>query len=124
MSDKNDLELIQKAKGKAFTIHGATHEQRKACVENAINEQAPPQDCPCCKDKFVSMPQRHFILEELDTLEEWVKEADPWSDDKAHIMALIASIGCNKEIPLIHRYRATALIRNNIDDPIAVTAAK
>ena len=87
-------------------------------------QTAPPSDCDCCGDTIVNLPERHFIEEELNTLEEWVKKAEPWSVEKTHYMTLIAGIACNETLPLEHRTRASALIRSNVDEPIVATVVK
>ena len=81
-------------------------------------------DCDCCEGKIVELPKKHFIEEELDTFENWLKEAKPWSSEKTHLMTLVAEIACTEKLPLKYRTRASALIRSNVDDPIMATSVK
>ncbi len=88
---------------------------------------APPQvkdGCDCCEDKIIELPKKHFIEEELETLEQWVKEAETWSEDYVHVMGLIAHIACFEKVPLKYRTRASAFIRSNVHEPIVATTVK
>jgi len=122
----NNLHNIKHGSWKNSSVSGpsVSHDERKALVKSALEQQAPPFDRECSDDKIVNLPERHFIEDELNTLEEWVKKAEPWSVEKTHYMTLIASIACTETLPLEHRTRASALIRSNVDDPIVPTSAK
>lgn len=80
------------------------------------------EECGCCENTIVDLPKKHFIEEELDTFEKWLKEAEPWSLEKTHLMTIVAEIACTEKLPLKYRTRASALIRSNVDDPIVATA--
>lgn len=84
----------------------------------------PTDGCDCCEEKIIKLPKKHFIEQELDTLEQWAKEAESWSEDYVYVMGLIASIACLEKIPLKYRTRASAFIRGNIHEPIVATAVK
>lgn len=99
----------------------------KARMEGIPNPwfTGPPkikEECGCCESTIVKLPKKHFIEEELDTFEKWLKEAEPWSLEKTHLMTIVAEIACTEKLPLKYRTRASALIRSNVDDPILATA--
>ncbi len=114
------LGLIQEAKS-----HGAFGDNKSRWT---YQPTAPPQiedDCDCCEDDtIVKLPKKHFIESDLNDFETWLKEAEPWSFEKTHLMMMVAEIACTQKIPLKYRTRASALIRNNIDEPIVATAVK
>lgn len=88
---------------------------------------APPEvkdSCDCCEDTVTKLPKKHFMELELDTFEKWLKEAEPWSLEKTHLMTIVAEIACTEKLPIKYRTRASALIRSNVDDPIVATAVK
>lgn len=87
----------------------------------------PPEvkdSCDCCEDTVTKLPKKHFMELELDTFEKWLKEAEPWSLEKTHLMTIVAEIACTEKLPIKYRTRASALIRSNVDDPIVATAVK
>ena len=54
---------------KQFSIHGATHFQRKACVKEAIQQQAPPN--------VISFVGNEAEFKDLKNLEEWLEKHQP-----------------------------------------------
>ena len=111
-------------KNSATSGPSVTHEERKAHVKSALERQIPPADYECCDDTIVELPKKHFIEEELDTFEKWLKEAEPWSLEKTHLMTIVAEIACTEKLPLKYRTRASALIKSNVDEPIVATVLK
>ena len=85
-------------------------------------QTAPPKNKD--PENVVGLPQKHFMEEELDTFEKWLKEADPWSFEKTHLMTIIAEVACTESIPLKYRTRASALIRSSVDEPIVATVVR
>mgnify|MGYP005680680879 CR=1 FL=1 len=122
----NNLHNFKHANWKNSATSGpsVTHEERKAHVQSALEHQAPPADCECCDDTVVNLPERNFIEEELETLERWAKEAEPWSLDKNQALHLLSIIVRNEEIPIEFRCKASALVKNNISEPLVATPAK
>jgi len=121
MTNKNDTDYCVMT-NKNDTNYGAFGDGKERLT---YPQTAPPCVGVCCDDKkVVNLPERHFIEEELDTFESWLKEADPWSLEKTHLMTIVAEVACTESIPLKHRTRASALIRSNVDDPIVATVVK
>lgn len=101
----------------------------KACMEGISTPwfTGPPKitgEINCCEGTIKKFPKKHFIEDELDTFEIWLKEAEPWSSEKTHLMTLVAEIARTEKIPLKYRTRASGLIRSNVDDPIMSAAVK
>ena len=94
---------------KQFTTHGATHFQRKACVKDAMQQQAPPTVI-----SFVG--NEADFKKDLDNLEDWVKGADAFSQEKCHYMTLICQIVQNEALPDKIRERAARLIIKHSDE--------
>tara|TARA_Y100000022_G_C12976284_1_gene251437 strand:+ start:203 stop:538 length:336 start_codon:yes stop_codon:yes gene_type:complete len=96
---------------------GSTHGRK------AANWSAPHQGPPgkvlsitkrCCREKICGCG----FEADLNDLEKWIHDAEPWSPEKTHYMTLVAMIACDQKIPLQSRARASGMIRANIDDPI------
>ena len=115
-------ELVNTTKALPSTVDG------KARMEGIPNPwfTGPPQEKECSfqQGNIKEFPKKHFIESELDDFEKWLKEAEPWSSEKTHLMTLVAQIACTEKIPLKYRTRASALIRSNVDEPIVATAVK
>ena len=94
---------------KQFTIHGATHSKRKACVKDAMQQQAPPNVIPFAGNKG-------DLKRDLDNLEDWVKGADAFSQEKHHYMTLICQIVQNEALPNKTRERAARLLIKHSDE--------
>ena len=102
-----------------------------AFSDNKTRWTYPPTAPPQVKDELdfkqgniKEFPKKNFIEEELNTLEQWVKEADAWSEEYVYLMGLIAHIACLEKLPLKYRTRASAFIRSNVHEPIVATAVK
>ena len=85
---------------------GSTHGRKASDWSDP--HQAPP----------IQLSQFKNWQKELDDFEQDLKQADPWSEYKTHLMTLVAMIACKDDIPLSCRARASAMIRSNVDDPI------
>ena len=98
---------------KQFTTHGATHYQRKACVKDAMQQQAPPTVI-----SFVG--NEADFKRDLENLEEWLEEAPAWSAEKYHYLHLVAMISENEAIPDNIRQEACFLLCKHSDAAKAI----
>ena len=97
---------------KQFTIHGATHFQRKACVKEAIQQQAPLN--------VIFVGNEAEFKKDLKNLEEWLEKAPAWSAEKYHYLHLVAMVTENVAIPYSVRYEACYLLCKHSDTAKAV----
>ena len=99
---------------KQFTIHGATHFQRKACVKNAMRQQAPPNVISFVKNEA-------DFKKDLENLEKWLKEAPAWSQEKHHYLHLLAMI-TKRSYPdkIVERHHACYMLCKHGDAAKAV----
>lgn len=98
---------------KQFTTHGATHYQRKACVKDAMQQQAPPTVI-----SFVG--NEADFKKDLDNLEEWLEKAPAWSAEKYHYLTLVAMLIENEAIPDSVRHHACNILFKHSDAAKAI----
>jgi len=93
---------------------GSTHNRKAADWSDP--HQAPPSNVVTYND--------NGFEHDLNDLEKWIHDANPWSPEKTHYMTLVAMIACDQKIPLQTRARASGMIRSNVDDPIVSKVSK
>lgn len=98
---------------KQFTIHGATHYQRKACVKDAMQQQAPP-------NLVLFVGDEADFKKDLKNLEEWLEKAPAWSAEKYHYLHLVAMVTENVAIPDSVRHEACYLLCKHSDAAKAI----
>ena len=98
---------------KQFTTHGATHYQRKACVKDAMQQQAPPNVI-----SFVG--NEADFKKDLENLEEWLEKAPAWSAEKYHYLHLVAMLTENEAIPDSVRHHACYILCKHSDAAKAI----
>lgn len=66
--------------------------------------QAPP------KSNVIPFRDNREFEADLDTFEEWLKDAKPWTNDKSHYLHLVAQIVDNNEAKEKTRYRGALML--------------